>query len=255
MANKIYVQLIGTNIIFDSPLMEDITLTCQSGFATFGDLVPGISDVVHTVTSLMSGVSGKVGEGMLKINNAFDLPRWQKTEPLKINAKMNFFTKTDPYKDVWYPMALLTSLGILTKDVESNTYITPGMSLHAANFIEKSKILRSPIAANLGLTETIPEAGDFPVSAKVISVEIPGIVYLDKAYVEVATPTYSRHITTSGLPLWGTLDIQISSLFPANDRMFRDATEYIVDGEATQFAKLRNENALKSAAKSTGGMG
>ena len=49
-----------------------------------------------------------------------------------------------------------------------------------------------------------------------VSVEIPGVIYLEKAIIESVRPTISKEVTESGFPLWMLLEITFEGMYPAN---------------------------------------
>ena len=225
MANKIIISLYNDpSNSYISPLTEDIQFQLQTQFGTMGDGLGRIGSMISTVAQVQSALSGSLSPGISTLNNMVDLPRWKSTDPLKINVKMHFYTKTDPYLDVIVPTRLLSTLSILSVDYTKNPpqIITPGASVKYLSKVNAEGTTQQTTLKPKKKIEKLTEK-EFESGSKLISVEIPGIVYLSVAYVESAIPTYSKHITSSGYPLWADVDLQISSFTPATDYMFWNA--------------------------------
>ena len=197
-----------TTRLLVSSLLEDITIDVQSQFGSYGEMVPGLSNIVHLMSTL-SATGGKVGEGILNFTNQLDAARWERTDPTRVTVKLGFFTKDNPYLDVVEPVASLTSLSILAYDPVNKSYSVPGINLKdSSNFTKKSG-----------------NSSNF-VGSKFCSVWIPGIIYLPIAYVEKATPTYSKQVTEEYYPLWSTLELILTSTYPALESDFTESAYY-----------------------------
>lgn len=218
MANKVYIEykdpfidignslLSGTSVI-EVPLIEDPLLELQSSFQDLGDMIPG---AVRGIFDLMRNLGRVGGTASKNFEALLALPLWQKTEPVKMVLKLIFYTKDDPENDVVNPMRGLFSQAIL-QDKGKNKFSVPGLSMRSYGIIKrtnKSKGLEP------GKVQKIRE------SINLISLEIPGVIYLPFAIILSAKPSYSKQLTTAGLPLWGMLDIEVRSIYPANDKMF-----------------------------------
>lgn len=208
MANKIYIQFLADDDfnenIIETPLMDDPQIEAKSTFSSYGDMIPGdAKDLAEKFVGAGAASSGSVGEGILNALNKIDLRRWQKTEPLKITVKLSFKSETDSKKDVFDPIVKLLSYSILTKKTSEAgvvKYITPGINIDTMAEIANGK------------TEGL--------SSKLIAIEIPGFVYIPQAIIENSVPVLSKNKTQSGFPLWGTIELTISSVFPANTEFF-----------------------------------
>ncbi len=225
MANRIYLQIVGAKSIFEAPLIEDVTLELGSGFQTWGDLAPGLTSFLDLIKNIPAA-TGKISKEMTNIMNLFDVPRWTKTDPIKFQTKLAFYTQTDAKKDVFDKVAYITSLCILTRD-PNGVYVIPGANVtHLRNLLdnkEDSKVSSLAWQTQLNAkSSSVPKESDFQSQSKLVSVEIPGIVYLSHAFVMTCTPTFSRQKTEKGYPLWGHVDIQLCGLFPASDQMFKN---------------------------------
>jgi len=207
MANRIFIQNYNrTDDSMDFPLLEDVTLEIVSQFSSFGEAVPKVSEIVNFAATLQAGIAGSVDQGVILTKNLFDIPRWKKTDPIKFVAKLVFPLKDKgAEKDIFIPMKKLISYSILTSNSDGS-YAVPGISL-----------------ASLESFQSSGGRQGFSKNAKLISIGIPGVVYLPVAMIERASPTYSKEITESGFPLWGQIDISILGVYPANTSMFDDA--------------------------------
>lgn len=209
MANKIYISFFNPykgkmdEGVF--PLTEDPLLELQSNFQSMEDMIPsGIMSMVN----LMKNVNRISGGASKSFETLLALPLWQKTEPLTIVANLVFYTKDrGAFEDVWLPTMGLASQSILI-DKGDGKFSVPGISLKTYASMRKS-------GKNPKNHEKVNQEG-----TNLISLEIPGIVYLENAVLMHAKPTFSKQLTTGGYPLWGTLNIMIRSIYPANDKMF-----------------------------------
>ena len=205
-------QILSNANVLELPLLEDVKIDGQSQFTSFNEMVPKIGEIIDLITSRFSAATGEVGAELLELKNKFDLPKWQKTDPIKINVTLGFFTKTDSWSDVYKPTKDIIGLSILSKDPSDNTnYIVPGISL---NTQKEYNIKNKGNNKNPSVNE---------IKAKIVALEIPGIIYIPLAYVEMALPTYSKQQTESGYPLWCTLDCQFVSVSPATTEMYNNA--------------------------------
>jgi hypothetical protein len=186
------------------PLTEDISFEVESTMASWSDIVPGLN-ILGMFQMVSTGVSGGASEGILNMQNLFDAPRWEKTSPISFSASLGFYTVEDAYKDVYLPMKTLIGYSILSKrKIAGETKIVPpGIYLPSAS-----------------ATQEGTSAESLNGSAKLISVKIPGIIFMELAMITSCSPTFSKHITDKGYPLWGTLELSITGLKQAFDSDF-----------------------------------
>jgi hypothetical protein len=226
MANKIYMNVLGTDISFSAVCTEDIQVQAQSQFTRIGDFVPSIDNLVTIANVTTNGIAGRTSSGMINLKNALDIPIWQKTEPVKIVMDMNFFIQTSGYYDVWLPTMTLQSMNILSKDLEGGI-ITPGFNLDsigkASSIINTGGSLKKDqlkyLIADMFPNDTAPQASDF-TNSKLCSVYIPSIVYLPIAIVENLQVTWSKQLSSKGYSIWSKVNVQftgaISAIFEDN---------------------------------------
>jgi hypothetical protein len=222
MANKIFISMYnpyklsfgflknGYNDDIQCPLTEDINLDISSEFDTMGDMIPGsISGIIDLMRNVGRGVAGVASA---QLETILDLPVWKKTNAVRINPKLLFYVQDDPLNDVWAPAMGIVANSILQVGI-GGTYKTPGISLATFGQIQGKKSVSPAEGSESQFTAD---------RMNVVTVEIPGVIFLEKAVITSAKPTFSKQITESGYPLWAELDVEIRSIYPANDMMFKD---------------------------------
>jgi hypothetical protein len=218
------------------PIMEDFQIETSTEFSSFAELCPTISSLLDLGMAYESASSGGVSTAGFNIRSVLDAPRWQKTNPVKITTDIFFYTETDPYTDVCLPMNAL--LGAHLPRIVGKKIMVPG--LNATNVNDIDKIIKS---AKEKSTAAFEELGggkqgekelrnilDSQYSA-LFSVLIPGVVFLPVAFIFAIAPTYSKHVTENGYPLWANANVQIQSLTPAFAEYFRDGMNFNAGGK------------------------
>lgn len=258
--NRLFVEVLESNI---EPtyflLQEGFTIDAKSEFSTFGELLPGgITNLVNLAISY-SSTGSTVGSGTVYMSNVMDLKRWTKTNPGSINCTLKFYTEEDVVKDVWLPMNFFLSLGILSRSGKTKgAFVTPAPSLGSCGKISKAlkgdsdnttkpkekKELKSFLEskrdqAGFGL--------DFSgIQSKILSVLIPGVIYLPYCFVEEATPTYSNQVVIADngkeYPLWGEIQLRISGIYSAIDDMLEDANKIDISEKSLKTKGLVSSN-------------
>lgn len=194
------------------PMAEEISPKIETSFKTPREYFPSIFTQIDDLFKLFSTGSGSRPDGGT-LTDFLDVPLWDKTQPLTLDLKFQLFTETDPYNDVVRPAMGLTSLNMLSPFPGSqDRFAVPGVSFAS---------IKDAFKTENG--KTVP--GDstkakFKKESKLISLEIPGILYLNYAFIEKADPVFSNDITASGFPLWCDLTLTVKSLRPANTNMF-----------------------------------
>lgn len=258
--NKMYIEVLKSGIQpLEFLLQEDFTVEAKSEFGTFGDLIPGVFRQLIDLATAFNATGDKLGKGVVYMNNVLDLKRWTKTPPPVIQCTLKFYTKEDVYEDVWLPMILFVSLGILTRD-KSGNFVNPAPSLNSVGKIStllsdktspsKDKIgtkdftkkpLRDQISTN-GFINSFST-----IQSKIISIWIPGVIYLPFAFVENCQPKYSNQVviddkTGMEYPLFGELQLSISGISSAMDDFFLDSNRVRVDSKGITPATIDNYN-------------
>jgi len=223
MANRVYIDIIGADITFSSICTEDINIQAVSQFTRISDLVPEMNTLVSLITTSTSVLDSTVSSRLGWVQNALDVPIWQKTEPVKIPVDLNFFVKSSGYQDVWRPAMLLQSMCILSK--KGSKLITPGFNINtigkAGETVSDANIQNIQSKARMldGQMASYNESKDFPVdfpkTSKMCSVYIPGIVYVPLAILETIQITWSKQLTDKGYPIWAKCNCQFTGAYPA----------------------------------------
>jgi hypothetical protein len=230
MANRVYIDIIGTNIMLSAVCSEDINVQAVSQFTRISDLVPGMNELVGLITTYGGVLNGEVKKAMGQVQNALDIPIWSKTEPVKLPIDLNFFLKTSGYEDVWRPTMVLQSMCVLSRSADGTSLITPGFNAntigHAGNNLgnpvkpgEVKKLAQKAEGSTSNASQLMKEEDDLPKTfaskSKLCSVYIPGIVYMPIAILESIQVTWSKQLTNKGYPIWAKVNCQFTGSFPA----------------------------------------
>ena len=250
--NKMYIEVLKSGIQpLEFLLQEDFTVEAKSEFGTFGDLIPGVFRQLIDLATAFNATGDKLGKGVVYMNNVLDLKRWTKTPPPVIQCTLKFYTKEDVIEDVWLPMNLFVSLGILTRD-KSGNFVNPAPSLNSVGKISTllsgksnppkdikgNTVIGTKDYVKQSLKEKILKNGFVDsfstIQSKIVSVWIPGIIYIPFAFVENCQPRYSNQVvidneTGMEYPLFGELQLSISGISSAIDDFFLDSNRVRVD--------------------------
>lgn len=214
-----------------SPLIEDFQLHIETTFQKPSQMIPASFQRIMGYMHLFQTAGGQTSRAP-NILDILDVPVWDKTEPAKFDIKLQFFLEDDAYLDVVRPAIGLCSLSMLSPNITDNglfnSFLLPGI-----NFANLSETLRKLTSQNSGNDKdakkpagTGKPAGTKIINlkntsfAKLIAVEIPGMIYLPVAMVEKADPVFSKEIVDSGYPLWSEVTLSITGLRSANTDMF-----------------------------------
>lgn len=259
---KICKQILDRdNFEMSFPLLEAITLDYQSQYQQLSDIF-GIAGRIQNILTAVQSLGGTASS----ISNIFTYEMWKSTDPLALNFKTILYTKTNPALDVWYKSALISSQSIISRidtDGGGYRYKLPGLSLGGATKFQEEQAEKAKL--NTEDTATTPDAGASTESTsqadaqaidslnkkkegtkkaalaegkalgsstqgyqKIVQVYIPGIIFIDKAMIVSAKPTYSRQtslINGTPFPIWCEMDIQIKSVSPAHTGFYTEAVE------------------------------
>ena len=223
MANKIYLEYRsissdakGTTAqvlnsvaptVIEAPLISDVVIEANSEWMQLSSFVPAFVSNILNVMNAFSSAGGSVSQSFANFMNSLEMPMWKSTPPAKIQLQLGFFTKTDSLTDVFVPTVDLVGLSILSVDPDNNNkFILPGMNLK-----NMRKFTSSTGGSNISR------------KSKLVSFEIPGIIYLPLALVYTAIPTFSKELTESSFPLWSTIDVTIMGVQSGSTNMFTEA--------------------------------
>ena len=217
MANRIYIKMYNpftdTNMTLSTPLIDDPIIEMGSSFSSIGEMIPSKFMDALKLSKTFSKMEGVASAGL---ETLIDLPMWEKTEPIKLNIQLFFYTKTSAEKDVFEPIYALCSQSILQVK-NKGTYSIPGVSMSAWSKMKDKG------GTNVDPQKPLQNKDMGASGSTLISLEIPGIIYLPGCIVYNAKPTFSKNRTKSGYPVWGKVDLEIRSIYPANDEMLKDS--------------------------------
>jgi hypothetical protein len=234
------------------PLLEDISVEANSSFQGLDTIFP-LAGRIDRILKAVSSISGQGSSGSL--SNIFNYEMWQKTEPISLNFKTILYTKTNPFLDVWLPVAMLTSQSILSaiRDTKNKKtiYKLPGISLGGVRKFQ-AQMAREASIGDPSTTSINPKTKkkyteteldklakeeekkdkqaeeDYKASKsfeKLCTVRIPGIMIISPCMVVSAKPTFSKQysrINGKPFPIWAEIELQIKSVSPASSSYFTD---------------------------------
>lgn len=205
------------------PLIDDFTLDITTNFQKASDLLGGgFADTIQRLMQIQTAMSSQTPT----MKFLFDLLVWDNTEPFKFNLEAIFYTKYDPVADVLEPVIDLLSMCMLS--VKGNNFYVPGVSLRtlkkfwkvptdsktsSGGSSERLKPITTSLEDTLGKSVEESYADGF---SKVALLWIPGVILLEKAIITSVKPTFSKEITENEVPLWAKVDIEVTSVMPAN---------------------------------------
>lgn len=250
--NTIYIQLSGGSTTIQAPIIDDFPIEAVSEFATFGELVP-IMDLLVTLGTAFSAGGNTTSKTAVLARSVIDAPRWTKTNPIKITTDLHFYTETSAEENVVNKVNTLMGLHVLSRGEQGRIRI-PGFN--AKNIKDISAVLSDKSASASSKKSAAALQANFKeqfgttdaeellknIQDVVISVLIPGVVYLPFAYIHAVQPTYSKFRTSEGYPLWATVNVQIVSLVPAMLHNFEDGKNMYVSklSVGTKFQDIRD---------------
>jgi len=197
------VQLNGDTFKF--PLLEDVVISAKSNMSTVGELIPQL-DWIKKIETFTSSLSNQVGTGVVKTVNGIDAPRWQNTEPFRLSLKLKCYLVKNAKKDVFFPATLLQEQSILSRTSDGEHWNTPGISANTLKL--------------LGSFDPTKGSKKILENSKLVSINIPNVIYIPMAIVESAVPTFSKERAESGFPIWADIDFQVVSVLPANSDFY-----------------------------------
>jgi hypothetical protein len=209
----------SSQITKEVPLIDPPVLELSSQFSSFGDMVPQISRIINLANQVGSAADSSASRSTINLANQLDLPKWQKTNPLKFQTTLRFFTETNPLADVIIPVKDLASLSVLSTGKEKDEFIVPGINLRTLAKKDNQGGTKGKVTSLSQEESEIIKTQSKKLlkgGSKSLTIYIPGVLYIPEALVERAVPTFSPEITEQGYPLWGTIDLTIQDLYPAS---------------------------------------
>lgn len=201
----------------EAPIQEDFQIETSTEFTSFSDLCGTISNLVD-LANTVSTTSGAVSQSGLMLRSIIDAQRWSKTNPIKINLDMFFYTKDNARENVVEKVNILLGLHLLRHDPKNNNRIlVPGINAGMIASIEKeikaieaeTNIVKKEQLAN----KTYEQVKNLP--STFFAVTIPGVVHINNAFMFAVKPTYSKQVTKEGFPLWASVNVDICGIAPA----------------------------------------
>lgn len=181
-------------------LDEPVTLDLNSNFESLvnANITKNIGVLSKFLTQLTGGAVEEFS-GQLK---QFGLQVWAGTDPVSFNVTVTFRvdkTNVDALNQVYRPALKLMQIPLPSGGggggaMGGNVLIGPGPSL---------------------LTAIEGEEGDSFQDKGVVSVRIGRILYIPKALVKKAQPTFSIETDEQGYPMWAKVNLDILSAFIA----------------------------------------
>ena len=223
------------------PITEDFQIETSTEFSSFGDLCPTISSLVDVGNMLTTTGNGVVTDTGLNLRSILDAPRWTKTNPVKITVDMFFYTKEKAKEDVVDAINILIGSHVLSQDDKGKTRV-PGINASNVKSIDE---MQAEITANGGEALSKTEKDNINTQLQkqknsMFSVLIPGVVFLPYAFIFSISPTYSKHVTENGYPLWASANVQIQSVMPAFVEYFKMGRLFDTQGKEKFFVNTSN---------------
>jgi hypothetical protein len=212
------------------PIQEDFQIETVTEFTSFADLCPTI-DSLTTLGIGLEGTSGSISPSGLGIRSLIDAPRWSKTLPIKILADLFFYTQDNAQYNVVDEVNWLLGLHLLTMSVDGKRILIPGINAKNVSNIsdqitkitENKKATKADKAQLKVLRDKEKKEKDLKnitAEGSLFSVLIPGVIFIKDAFIAGIEPTYSKHVTDQGFPLWANVRLQIQSLSPGFAEFF-----------------------------------
>lgn len=194
---KVVIRDKGINIFEKEGLSKDIEMILDSEItidlsSTFDELLSfNINKSLMVATSLVSSFTGYTFSSQFK---EMGYRMWTKTEPIKFSCSVTFNMTYSGEKEVLEPMKVLMKLPLPT----------------SMNKTGKGFGLKPPGPSILTALDKQDEA-DFEHSYSLRC----GPYYFKSIVIEKAQPTFSAETDDNGFPIWGTIQLDVSSLYTA----------------------------------------
>lgn len=220
------------------PLHQDIQLELTTNSQ---DLRAFFPNLLTQILNFVKKAGDFVGESNPYLESAMGTPIYDKTDPLKLNLELLFYTKTNPLYDVILPIFDLCSsplpirmddvymlnpfVNVLNITKSLNALFKASASRAVGKLTQAEKRAESSAVGNIlgwAKEKTGKAEGSFKTSKDVIrsvDVLIPGVIFVPNAFIMRAVPIFSKETTVSGYPLWGRVNLEIRSLIPADANM------------------------------------
>jgi len=186
----------GVNLVLE----QDFSLNLSSSFKPLYS--SGGNDLATFIGSITRDSGGPAFSGQFK---QFGAQIWQNTEPINFTMDFTFYRgMTEAYDaktEVYEPMKALMKLPLPS---EGGTVEVGGANV------------TNLIAPGPSFLDVLGLSGQ---NSKVISISIGRVIAIPQIVVKRAQPTYSKDVDAGGYPIWGKINLEISSLFTATTSM------------------------------------
>ena len=188
----------------DLALGKDLILESDISLGISNDFQPLISGGVGgafsaVASSLNNGVAGFRQQG-------FQV--WRGTQPIELKLSVSLFMETSGRLDVTKPAENLIAYSVPTLDENGWGLTPPGASIVS--------ILGQEAQQFLSQYEFISKGKGY------VTISIGSYLNLKKCVIKNVIPTYNLQVDSQGYPISCKLDIDISTLDVANDKMIRE---------------------------------
>lgn len=247
---------------------EDWTYEVKTNFVSYAEAMGGISNIASNLQNMINNFrqASTLASGMTNQASGMynKLMVWKDTEPLQMTFNIFFETKTDPFFDVLVPTNLLVSRTMLTPTNASDA-IVPGIyggvfkssttadrngnivaTSEAQNptggteasfsyllgYAEsKGKVISSCGVAyrNLNLTGNTGNRVGLDSAVRAVGYDYNSLVNFSPAFISSVKPTFSKDRTTSGVPIYAKVEVQIQSILSASDNSISSAGATQID--------------------------
>lgn len=228
--NRIILTL-RDNSQIEAPIQEDFSIEANTEFTSFADLAGSISSLVD-LANVASTTGGTVSRAGLMLRSIIDAQHWSKTNPVKINLDMFFYTKADAQLDVVDKVNSLLALHLLRHDPKTNRILVPGINAKMIADMEK-EIKGIEKERSIEKKEVLSKSAYdkiLNVTSSFFSVIIPGVIYLENAFMFSVKPTYSKQVTEGGYPLWAQVNVEVCGIAPAFVEDFKRGSDFTYQG-------------------------
>lgn len=192
--------------VVDQPMIldEPVTVNLNSSFGPImkqgGNLTKGL-DIVGAMLGQITGGEAKFG-GQFK---ALGLHVWEGTDPITLNVTVTFHVdKTDvnALEQVVIPTETLAAIPL--PDTGSFEIDQGKFSTALDKAAQQTLVAPGPTVATLvGKDE----------GYNVYSIKIGQVVYLEKAIIKKAEPTWATETDERGYPIWAKINLDIQSVY------------------------------------------
>lgn len=252
-------------------LHEDWSLEVKSNFQSYAEAMGSVSSIAGSLQGIIDKLKTARGLGLGSTNIGGDYNKflvWKDTEPINLNLTLTFETKTDPYFDVFLPVNLLLSrtmitpindyeakvpgffAGLLSSKTSSNGTTTtetvkPGTGEGGPTPVKNLQTLIESVGGNGKILSSFGilfrnladdnASVNTSLSSSTIGYGYKSLITISPSFILSVKPTYSKDRTTSGIPLYAKVEVQVQSLFSAMDSVLNTSSRASGNFNGVQF--------------------